>query len=153
MQSAITVWTWSFKIQVCPVEYKLHSMFGIQLLEENLWLSYHSHCIDIRCLRWLLECDLYQKLWTFVWPYQDYHAGNSSGNCQGFYSLSVTTSYYQISLTLEAMRVGVKIVISFWNLTGSSAAMPVKFQNDQTITHTSHGFEILWDLVVRYLTA
>ena len=45
---------------------------------------------------------------------------------QGLYSLSVKTSYRQISRSLEAARLGVIMIVSFWNLTG----MIVKFQSD-----------------------
>ena len=40
----------------------------------------------------------------------------------GLYSLSGKTSYRQISLSLEATRLNVIIVVSLWNLTGTSAA-------------------------------
>ena len=40
----------------------------------------------------------------------------------GLYSLSGKTSYRQISWSLEATRLNVIIVVSLWNLTGTSAA-------------------------------
>ena len=42
---------------------------------------------------------------------------------QGLYSLSGKTSYRQISWSLEAARLGVAMVVSLWNLTGTSAAV------------------------------
>ena len=41
---------------------------------------------------------------------------------QGLYSLSGQTSYRQISWSLEAARLDVAMVVSLWNLTGTSAA-------------------------------
>ena len=41
---------------------------------------------------------------------------------QGLYSLSGKTSYRQISWSLEAARLDVAMVVSLWNLTGTSAA-------------------------------
>ena len=46
-------------------------------------------------------------------------------NCMqnlGLYSLSGKTSYHQISWSLEAARLDVAIIVSLWNLTGTSAA-------------------------------
>ena len=40
----------------------------------------------------------------------------------GLYSLSGKTSYRQISWSLEAARLDVVMVVSLWNLTGTSAA-------------------------------
>ena len=40
----------------------------------------------------------------------------------GLYSLSCKTSYRQISWSLEAARLDVAMVVSLWNLTGTSAA-------------------------------
>ena len=40
----------------------------------------------------------------------------------GLYSLSGKTSYRQISWSLEAARLDVAMVVSLWNLTGTSAA-------------------------------
>ena len=40
----------------------------------------------------------------------------------GLYSLSGKTSYCQISWSLEAARLDVAMVVSLWNLTGTSAA-------------------------------
>ena len=49
----------------------------------------------------------------------------------GLYSLSGKTSYRQISWSLEAARLDVALVVSLWNLTGTSAAqVPAKFQSD-----------------------
>ena len=42
---------------------------------------------------------------------------------QGLYSLSGITSYRKISWSLEAARFGFKHFQSFWNLTGTSAAV------------------------------
>ena len=42
---------------------------------------------------------------------------------QGLYSLSGKTSYRQISWSLEAARLDVAMVVSLWNLTGTSAAL------------------------------
>ena len=42
---------------------------------------------------------------------------------QGLYSLSGKTSYRQISRSLEAARLGVIMIVSFWNLTGIPAAL------------------------------
>ena len=41
----------------------------------------------------------------------------------GLYSLSGKTSYRQISWSLEAARLDVAMVVSLWNLTGTSAAL------------------------------
>ena len=48
------------------------------------------------------------------------------------YSVSGKTSYRQISWRLEAARLDVEIVVSLWNLTGTSAVaqVPAKFQSD-----------------------
>ena len=40
----------------------------------------------------------------------------------GLYSLSGKTSYRQISWSLEAARLDVAMIVSLWNLTGTSAA-------------------------------
>ena len=49
----------------------------------------------------------------------------------GLYSLSGKTSYCKISWSLEADRLDVIIIVSFWNLTGTSeGALPVKFKSD-----------------------
>ena len=42
---------------------------------------------------------------------------------QGLYSLSGKTSYRQISWSLEVARLDVAMVVSLWNLTGTSAAL------------------------------
>ena len=42
---------------------------------------------------------------------------------QGLYSLSGKTSYRPISWSLEAARLDVAMVVSLWNLTGTSAAV------------------------------
>ena len=47
---------------------------------------------------------------------------NSIAKAQGLYSLSGKTSYRQISWSLEAARLDVAMVVSLWNLTGTSAA-------------------------------
>ena len=58
---------------------------------------------------------------------------------QGLYSLSGKMSYRQISWSLEAARLYVAMVVSLWNLTGTSAPqrwhlsaaeVPAKFQSD-----------------------
>ena len=49
---------------------------------------------------------------------------------QDLYSQSGRTSYRKISCSLEAAKLYVIIIVSFWNLTGISAEMPVKFQSD-----------------------
>ena len=52
------------------------------------------------------------------------------GQVLGLYSLSGKTSYRQISWSLKAARLDVAMVVSLWNLTGTSAAVvPAKFQN------------------------
>ena len=53
---------------------------------------------------------------------------------QGLYSLSGKTSYRQISWSLEATRLNVIIVVSLWNLTGTSAAaLPMCLLNFRAI--------------------
>ena len=47
---------------------------------------------------------------------------------QGLYSLSGKTPYRQISWIIEAARLDVAIVISLWNLTGTSAAALARYQ-------------------------
>ena len=46
----------------------------------------------------------------------------------GLYSLSGKTSYRQISWSLEAARLDVAMVVSLWNLTGTSAAALPRYQ-------------------------
>ena len=47
------------------------------------------------------------------------------------YSLSSKTTYRQISWSLKATRLDAIMIVSLWNLTGSSAAeVPVEFQSD-----------------------
>ena len=46
---------------------------------------------------------------------------------QGLYSLSGKTSYCQISWSLDAARLDVAMVVSLWNLTGTSAAVLPKY--------------------------
>ena len=48
---------------------------------------------------------------------------NHDAKHQDLYSLSCKTSYRQISWSLEAMRLGVIMIVSLWNLTGISAAL------------------------------
>ena len=67
---------------------------------------------------------------------------------QGIYSLSDKTSYRQISWSLEAARLDVAMVVSLWNLAGTSAAERLeKFKPE------SRSFETSRDLAVRRLTA
>ena len=70
------------------------------------------------------------------------------GSTLGLYSLSGKTSYHQISWSLEAAKLDVAMVVSFWNLTGTSAALLrlEKFKPE------SRGFETSRDLAVRHLT-
>ena len=50
---------------------------------------------------------------------------------QGLYSLSRWMTYCKISWSLESTRLDVIMIVSLWNLTGSTAAEgPVKFQSD-----------------------
>ena len=42
---------------------------------------------------------------------------------QGLYSLGGKTSYRQMSWSLEAARLDVIVIVSFWKLTGISAAV------------------------------
>ena len=56
---------------------------------------------------WIM-CDLFRKL--------------------GLYSLSGKTSYRKISWSLEAARLDVAMVASFWNLTDTSAAALPMYQ-------------------------
>ena len=52
----------------------------------------------------------------------------------GLYSLSGKTSYRQISWSLEAAGLDVAMVVSLWNLTGTSAAaLPRYLPNFRTI--------------------
>ena len=52
----------------------------------------------------------------------------------GLYSLSGKTSYRQISWSLEAARLDVAMVVSLWNLTGTSAAaLPRNLPNFRAI--------------------
>ena len=76
---------------------------------------------------------------------------------QGLYSLSGLTSYHKISRSLEAARFGFKLVLSLWNLAGTSAA-PLRdaCQISERYDHyntQSRGFETSRDLAVRRLTA
>ena len=76
---------------------------------------------------------------------------------QVFYSLSSKMSYWQNMQSHKAMRFGYKIVVSFWNLTGVSTALPPRcLSNFRKITHPkpiSCCFKASWDLAVRILTA
>ena len=69
-----------------------------------------------------LENYLYKIL--FKSPLGVYYTGGFSAMIakQGLYSLSGKTSYRQISWSLEAARLDVVMVVSLWNLTGTSAA-------------------------------
>ena len=58
---------------------------------------------------------------TTVWEQKIVNTPNISV-LQGLYSLSGKTSYRQISWSLEAARLDVAMVVSLWNLTGTSAA-------------------------------
>ena len=48
-------------------------------------------------------------------------------------SISDKTSYRNILQSLEAAKFVFRIARSIWNLTGTSAAVPVKFQSDTNI--------------------
>ena len=52
---------------------------------------------------------------------------------QGLYLLSRTTSYRKISWSREVARFGFRLFQLLWNLTGTSAEMPVKFQCETII--------------------
>ena len=56
-----------------------------------------------------------------VWAY--HRRGPLAFILLGLYSLSGKTSYRQISWSLEAARLDVAMVVSLWNLTGTSAAL------------------------------
>ena len=71
----------------------------------------------------------------------------------GFYSLSGKTSYRQILWSLEATRLDVTMVISFWNLTGISqrcclGSCQISERLEQAKSE-SRGFETSRDLAVR----
>ena len=51
------------------------------------------------------------------------HCSTSRMSDLGLYSLSGKTSYCQISWSLEAARLDVAMVVSLWNLTGTSTAL------------------------------
>ena len=71
---------------------------------------------------------LYVKLSRkYICLYYQAFSSISWFSLQGLYSLSGKTSYRQISWSLEAARLDVAMVVSLWNLTGTSAA---KFQSD-----------------------
>ena len=86
--------------------------------------------------------------------YTDADHGSEKKSCEAeamvctqslvLYSLSGKTSYRQISWSLEAARLDVAMVVSLWNLTGTSAALSKT---------ESRGFETSRDLAVRPLTA
>ena len=64
----------------------------------------------------------------------------------GLYSLSGKTSYRQISWSLEATRLNVIIVVSLWNLTGTSAAaLPMCLLNFRAIGKVQTRISRLWD--------
>ena len=80
----------------------------------------------------------------------------SASMCQyvlqlGLYSLSGKKSYHKISWSLKAVGLDVVMIISFWNLTGKSAAQIS--ERLEKSNPESRGFESSQDLSVRRLTA
>ena len=70
---------------------------------------------------------------------------------QGLYSLSGKTSYRQISLSLEATKLDVMMIVSLWNVTGISMAR-VACQISERLENfkpESRGFKTAQDLAVR----
>ena len=76
---------------------------------------------------------------------------------QVFYSVNGKTSFRQISWGVEAARLGVLMIVSFWNLAGiSTAPLPRRLSNFRTIEKSkpeSRGFDTSRDLGVIRLTA
>ena len=76
----------------------------------------------------------------------------------GLYSLSRKTSYRQISRSLEGARLGVIMIVSFWNLWQASRQHCCRdgcqiSKRLKKSKHESRGFETSRDLAVRRLTA
>ena len=97
---------------------------GIVVLEMVFWLT-KSRTIGQSMPSWHLTAfRLPTMACSCVW------SPNRPNKCappppcatQGLYSLSGKTSYRQILWSLEAVRLDVAMVVSLWNLTGTSAA-------------------------------
>ena len=74
---------------------------------------------------------------------------------QSVYSLSGRTSHRNISRSLEAVRLDVTTIVSFWNLTGISAALlpkvPVKLESDWINLNTNLAASRLHEILRQYV--
>ena len=68
---------------------------------------------SILSLSWVFRWYLYIEIPPPPPPY-------STGMIQGLCSLSDKMSYRKFSLSIEAVRLGVHVITSFWNLTGAN---------------------------------
>ena len=66
---------------------------------------------------------------------------------RGPVSIYEKTSFRNISWKLEATRLVLSIVVSLWNLTGTAAEVPVKFQSDRTILNTNLAASRLYEIL------
>ena len=75
------------------------------------------------------------------------HFWLGAGEQLGPVSISEKTSFRKISWSIEATRLVLWIVVSLWNLPGTSAGMqPVEFQNDQTMLNTNLAASRLYEI-------
>ena len=112
---------------IVPVFKAYNDIFLWLHIESTYWhccmipAKYHNLRLDI--LMWghlLLSYAILPRL--SLHHVNKEHSHERSPMTQGLYSLSGKTSYRQISWSIEAARLDVAMVVSLWNLTGTSAA-------------------------------
>ena len=97
--------TWLYMRECCNVTGKEINVFSSQYL-------WHAGKLYECCYR--KNCD----------GQRNTHVAIAKIATRGLYSLSGKTSYRQISWSLEAARLDAIMIVSLWNLTGISAALP-----------------------------
>ena len=118
---------------VIPIPYQVDILFyrRIRMGKRNIWQNG-----DI-WEEWLFRFET-QKMptdswyWCVRWPlwYTLCLGGKWSNRLLGLYSLSGKMSNHEISWNLEASRLGVMMIASFWNLTDISAATLPRCMSD-----------------------
>ena len=98
------------------------------------------------------ECSFYWKLHCHWLEFLRQHQIAVVRQCPG---PLFKTSYQQISWSLNATRLGVRIIISLWNMAGTSAAvLQRQLSNFRVIgsLNSSLSFKISWDRVLGHHT-
>ena len=108
--------------------------------------------ICARSIDWYFSWQIVSYIFVitiFVWRFLP-----SAFRLLGLYSLSGKTAYHRISWSLEATRLGVIMIVPFWNLTSNSATLlPRRLSSFRAMEKSkleSRGFEPSWDLLVRH---